>query len=162
MTDISNYADGKIIRDTKLALFFTKFVNVPIIGFFVGKGLLMGTKKYAPVIINMKEASEMISKSKKCAVGERICKAVRKDSEFTESVFLDDLAEGLVNAGKANYAAKKSAISLLAKYSRSHALILSNVDGKPLGICASSKDDCVFLNMSRKRLKVFRERQKNT
>ena len=103
----------------------------------------------------------MILNSNKVAVGERICKAVRKDSELTESVFLDDLAEGLVDAGKAKYTTKNSAIAVLSKYSKNHPLILSNVDGKSLAICTASKDDCVFLNMSRKGLKVFAKKPEN-
>lgn len=110
----------------------------------------------------MQEAQEMILKSKKCAVGERICKAIHKDSELTESVFLDELAEALVIAGKAKFSTKKGAIAVLKKYSKNHAMILSNVDGKPLGICSSSKEDCIFLKMSRNGLNVFAQKRKNT
>ena len=61
----------------------------------------------------METATKVIQGSKKCAVGERVCKEIHRNSEFTESVFLDELAEGMVKIGRARYVTKEEAINTL-------------------------------------------------
>lgn len=158
MSDIQNYANGKILRDTKLALYFVRYVKIPVFGFFVGRALLLGTKKYGPVVLNLKEAAKAVKKARKCAVGERICRPLDKNSPFSESIFFDGLAEALVKAGKAEYVSKKRAVAVLEKYSKEHPIILSKTDGKYFGICTASKEQCIFLKMAKSGLKVFEQR----
>ena len=69
-----------------------------------------------PKLIDINTSSTLIHESKKCAVGERVCRAMNKCSGFTESIFLDELAEGMTNAGKAIYVPKEDAIQTLQKY----------------------------------------------
>ena len=147
MADVKDYATGKILRDTKIALLSLKFVKIPIIGPMIGRELLRRVKRFEPKLIDMETASNLIREAEKCAVGERVCRAIHKNSEFTESVFLDELAEALVSAGRARYVTKEEAINTSKKYNDS--MILSKVVGKYMEICRSSPDVCVYWNMER-------------
>lgn len=74
---------------------------------------MKSTKSFEPQIINMDQAIDIILKSDKCAVGERVCRVLNENSEFTESVFLNSLAEGMIDAGKAQPVEKEAAIRTL-------------------------------------------------
>jgi hypothetical protein len=136
MATINDYKSGNVVRNVKLTVFL-KFVEFPIIGPFVGGKLLEKTKSFEPRIINMDQATDIILKSDKCAVGERVCRVLNENSEFTESVFLNSLAEGMIDAGKAQPVEKEAAISTLKKYPK-NPLILSKVSGKYSEICRSA------------------------
>lgn len=153
MTDVNDYVTGKVVKDTRLGFFLLKFVNLPLIGSSVRNRMINGTKKYAPRTIEMEEASKLIQNSRKCALGERVCQVLHRESELTQSVFLDELADGMVQAGKAKYAPKNKAINTLRNYSKKHVMILSTVDKKPMEICCSSKETCIYWNMERNGLR---------
>ncbi len=155
MANVNDYITGKILTDVKKSLSFLRFVKVPIIGFKIRKMLLKRIIKFEPKLIDVKTASGLIRESKKCAVGERVCKAIHRNSEFTESVFLDELAEGMVSAGKARYVTKKEeAINTLQKYPH-NPLILSKVSDKYMEICCSSPRKCVYWNLEKCGLKCL-------
>ncbi len=85
---------------------------------------------------------------------ERICRAINKDSKLTESIFLDELGEGMVNVGKAHYVEKEDAICTLKKYPK-NPLILAKVSNKYIEICRSYPEDCIFYNMQRRKIKCL-------
>jgi len=147
MADVNDYSTGKILRNVKLAFFLLKFAKTPIISPLIKKGLLRKTKKFEPRKIDIITASKSIQRSNKCAVGERVCRAIHKKSEFTEAIFIDELAEGMVNARKAQYVTKEKAVDILNKYK--NPLILSKVSGKYMEICTSSPKNCIYWNMEK-------------
>jgi len=154
MTDVNDYITGKILIDIKLALRYLKFVKIPIIGSLIGKILLDKVKIFEPKLIDLETVSKLIQEAKKCAAGERVCRAIHKNSEYTESVFLDELADGMIKAGKAWDITKEEALNNLKKY-LNNPFILSKVSGKYMEICPSSPGECVYWNMERYRLKCL-------
>ena len=154
MATIEDYTSGKVLKNVKLTLFSLKLVKIPFVGPMVKNELLKRIKNFEPKIINMETASKLIQESKKCAVGERVCKALNKDSEFTKSVFLDKLAEGMIRVGKAQLVKKEEATTTLKKYPK-NPLILAKVSNKYLEICRSYPKDCVFFNMHRCKIKCL-------
>jgi hypothetical protein len=154
MADVNDYITGKILTDTKKALYILKFVKIPIVGYLIGKELLKKIRKFESKLIDMERASNLIQESKKCAVGERVCRAIHKNSNVTESIFLDELAEGMVKIGKAGYVTKEEAINTLKMYPN-NPLILSKVSGKYMEICRSLPRKCVYWNMERCGLKCI-------
>ncbi|MHC1605350.1 MAG: hypothetical protein ACXQTP_05230 [Candidatus Methanofastidiosia archaeon] len=147
MADVNDYTTGKILTDVKLAIHLLKFVKSPIIGSLIGKFLLKKTRKFEPRPIDINKASTLIQESGKCAVGERVCRSIHKNTEFTESVFLDELAEGMIKAKKARHVTKEEAIKTLKKYD--NPLILSKISGKHMEICPSSPEKCIYWKMER-------------
>ncbi len=142
MANVNEYTTGRILTDTKQALYILKFVKMPIIGSLIGKELLKRIRIFEPKLIDLKTASKLIHESKKCTIGERVCRAIHNNSELTESVFLDELAEGLTAVGKARYVTEEDAINTLKKYD--NPLILSKVSDKHMEICRSLPDICVY------------------
>ncbi len=157
MHDVTYYTSGKAAADTKKGLFWLKFIKYPFIGSAIAKKLLEGTREFEPKVLDIAGASELIRRSEKCAVGERVCRTIHNNSEITESVFLDELAEGMVNAGMARYVPPEDAIGILKKYSGNHPLVLSQISKKPVEICCSSVEKCIYWNMQRSNLRVFGE-----
>lgn len=155
MANVNDYATGKVVSDLKLALYILKFVRTPLIGPFIGKQILKGIRKYEPKLANMDKVLKLIRNSKKCAVGERVCRVLDKNSEFTEGVFLDELADAMVKSGKAEYVKKEEAINTLKKYPK-NPLIISKVEGKYVDLCRTSPSTtCIYWNMQRCGLKCL-------
>lgn len=154
MADVNDYITGKILTDVKLSLFSLKLVKIPIVGSLIGKELLKRIRKFEPKLIDMKMVSNLIQESKKCAVGERVCRVIHKNSEFTESVFLGELAEGMVKIETARYVTKEEAINTLKKYPN-NPLILSKVSDKYMEICRSLPKKCIYWNMEKFGLKCL-------
>lgn len=154
MATVNDYTSGKILKDVKLTNYSLKLARIPIIDSWIKNKIFDKTKNFEPLLINIDDASKLIHESEHCAVGERVCRAITKDSEFTESVFLDELAEGMVKAQKARYVEKEEAISTLKKYPK-NPLILAKVSNKYMEICRSYPKDCVFYNMQRHKIKCL-------
>jgi hypothetical protein len=154
MPTIDNYTSGKVLKNIKLTLYSLKLVKIPILGQRIGKELLKKIIVSEPKLIDIEIASSLINKSKKCAIGERVCRAINKDSEITESVFLDELAEGMVEVRKARYAKKEDAITTLRKYPK-NPLIVAKVSNKYMEICRSYPEDCIYYNMHRCKIKCL-------
>lgn len=161
MATVDDYASGKILKDVKLTNYSLKLVKIPIFGSLVKKKLFKRIKNFEPKLIDMDTASLLIHESEKCAVGERVCKALNKDSDITESVFLDELAEEMVRAGKARYTEKKEAIDTLKKYPK-NPLILAKVSDKYMEICRSYPQDCIFYKMQRQHMKCLNKFRKKS
>ena len=156
MAKVEDYTSGKILEDAETTLRAIKAVELPLIGGSVSKKLLEKIEKFEPMQITVAEASTLIKNRRKVAVGPRVCFALH-NRDFAESVFLDELAEELVNTGKARYMTKEDAINTLRRYSGCNPIVASKVSGKYRGICCSSPRDCVYWNMERKGLGCLRK-----
>ncbi|MEN6293811.1 MAG: hypothetical protein ABFD07_17565 [Methanobacterium sp.] len=154
MPTIDDYTSGKVLKNVKLTIYSLKLVKIPVLGQHIRKELLKKIIVSEPKLIDIKIASSLIHESKKCAVGERVCRAINKDSKLTESVFLDELAEGMINVRKARYVQKEEAIKTLKKYPK-NPLILAKVSNKYMEICRSYPEDCVYYNMHRCKIKCL-------
>ncbi len=149
MATLKDYTTGKIVKNAILTHNCIKFVKIPVIGPLIKREIVKKMKTFESRLIDQKTASKLIYKSNKCAVGERACRAAHKDSKYTESVFLDDLAIGMVNTGKAKYLTPEEAVKAIAKYPK-NPLILSKVSGKYMEICRSEPGTCICWEMNKK------------
>lgn len=156
MAEVDDYTNGKILTLTKLALRYLKFVKIPVIGSLIRNKLQSKITTFDPRLLDISKASELIHHSKECAVGERVCRAIYPQSEITEAVFLDELAQGMAGVGKARFVTKEDAINTLKKYSN-NPLILSKVSGKYMEICCSSPGNCIYWNMEKSGLKCLNQ-----
>jgi GNAT superfamily N-acetyltransferase len=156
MAKVEDYISGKILKDAEATLRAIKTVELPLIGGYIGKKLLEKIEKFEPMQITVDEALGLIKNARKVAVGPRVCFALH-NRDFAESVFLDELAEELVNAEKAEYTNKEDAINTLRRYSERNPVVASKVSGKYMEICCSSPRDCVYWNMERRGLRCLRK-----
>ena len=61
MANVNDYTTGRILTDTKLALYSLKFVKIPFIGSLVGNELLKKIRKFEPKQIDMETVTRLIS-----------------------------------------------------------------------------------------------------
>jgi hypothetical protein len=126
MADVSDYTSGKILDDVKLTNYSINLAKIPVLGLLIRKKLLKRIIKFEPLVVNIEVAASFIQDCEDCAVGERVCRAINTCSEFTESIFLDELADGMTRVGKGEYIEKSEAIRILKKYPK-NPLILAKV-----------------------------------
>lgn len=143
MPEVQDYMSGEILSIIKKGFRYFKFLKVPLIGPKVKKTIFRVLRKCSPQKINVEQASKLIQESNKCAVGERVCNILHKEAEFGESVFLDELAKGMVEVGKAKYVNKNEAIDTIMK-NHKYPIIITKVSGKYMEICRSLPKNCIY------------------
>ena len=158
MAKVDDYTSGRIQQQAAQALAFLKSANDSLASSEQGERMRAVIGTFEPRLIDMAEAEERIQAAHRCAVGPRACHANNPDGEFTEAVFLDELAEGMAAAGKAELVDKEKAIDTLAKYKK-NPLVLSTVSGKPMELCRTSPETCVYWNMEKRDLICLRRKK---
>jgi len=143
MGTINDYTGGKVLEDISKALKVFRSTEEKLHQTEIGHKMLRNILVFEPIVITMELAVEYIRKAKKIAVGERICRTLNPDSDFTESVFLDELSDAMIEAGMAKKCTEEKARAALRKYPK-HPLILSKVSGKHAEICRSYPKECVY------------------
>ena len=155
MATIEDYVSGKVCQQiTKSFAIFNAAGKSSLAGTRIGDILAENVGKLAPKKLSIDDAVKLIQNSRRCAVGARVCVAVHKEVPFTESVFLDELAEEMAKAGKARLATKTEAIDNLKKY-RKQPIIVTKVSGKHAEICPTWAKKCIYWNMEKHRLKCI-------
>ena len=155
MATISEYMSGKICEQISLAL--TIMDDAPkgqLNGTKIGKALLRNVRELAPRKMKVGEAITLIRKSEKCAIGERVCRCLHNDAPLSETVFLDELAVGMVSVGKARFADVDTAIANVRKY-HTGPIVVSKVSGKHMEICRTWAKRCVYWNMEKHNLQCI-------
>lgn len=158
MGTISDYIDGKILTDISKAYHVFRKHEGSLAGSDVGQRMSKNIAEFDPAVINMNEAAVALHSARTIAVGERVCRALHTDSVFTESVFLDDLAEAMIEKGLAVYSTAEEAEKTLSRYPR-HPLIISKVSQKQQEICRSNPPECVYWLAEKRGLKCLERRK---
>lgn len=154
MANVEDYTSGRILAPAAQILTALKSSDDSLAGTEQGERMLATIHPFQPRLLDMEEAELRIQSAAHCAVGPRVCYPNNPEAEFTEAVFLDELAEGMVAAGKAEMVSKEKAIATLAKYKK-NPLVLSNVSGKPMELCRSATETCLCWNMEKRGLKCM-------
>jgi hypothetical protein len=155
MATISEYMSGKICEQISLALSIMN--NAPkgqLNGTKIGKVLLRNVGELKPRKMKVEEAIALIRKSQKCAIGERVCRCLHKEAPLSETVFLDELAVGIMSAGKARFVDVDAAIANVRKY-HTGPVVVSKVSGKHMEICRTWAKRCVYWNMEKHKLQCI-------
>jgi hypothetical protein len=127
----------------------------------VRRVLIAGMEPFAPRVEDTSEVTTLVRAATTRAAGPCVCYELHPESVYTESIFLDELADRLVSAGSARYVTPEEAIDVLYAYSTDRPIIVANVSGKPCEISSSSRKCCVAWNMERNGLKcIIRELEK--
>jgi len=155
MATISEYMSGKICEQISLALsIMDDAPKGQLNGTKIGEALLRNVEKLEPRKIKVEEAITLIRKSEKCAIGERVCRCLHKEAPLSETVFLDELADGMVSAGKARFVDVDAAIANVRKY-HTGPIVVSKVSGKHMEICRTWAKRCVYWNMEKHKLQCI-------
>ena len=154
MATIQDYTSGRVCVHIEQAFSIFNSVGGSLNESEIGKALLNSVKKSEPSKLTIEEAVKLIQESQQCAIGERVCRSLHIDTPLTESVFLDELAAGMVEAGKAKFASKEEAIENIKKYHKMP-IIVSKVSGKHSEICPTWPKKCIYWNMEKHKLKCI-------
>ncbi|MBM3162351.1 MAG: hypothetical protein FJZ79_03305 [Chlorobi bacterium] len=143
MATIKNYRDGSILESIRKILDLFDAPE-PKSGLERQKKLLLRKiGKFEPQLLTLDQAMEYIRNARSIAIGERVCRTLHPGSVFTESVFLDNLAQEMIRQQRARKAGVEDARKSLEKSSR-YPLIISKVSGSYLEICASIPSECAY------------------
>ena len=154
MATIQEYVSGEVCEKIRQAFLIFNSVEGSLNGSKVGKAMLNNVNKLEPKKLTIDESIKLIQESKQCAVGERVCRSLHKETPLTESVFLDELAAGMVEAGKARFVNKDEAMDNVRKYQKKP-IIVSKVSGKYSEICPTWPKKCLYWNMEKHKLKCI-------
>ncbi len=154
MATIEDYTSGKVCDLIKMAFSVFDSTEGALNGTDIGQNLLSAVKKFEPRKLTVAEAIQLVENAEQCAIGERICRAVFNETPLTETVFLDELAQGMVSAGKALPATKEEAIENIHKYGK-NSIMVSKVSGKHSEICFTWPKLCVYWNAEKRGLKCI-------
>jgi len=157
MASVEDYASGRLLAQAKAILAMLKASDESLAGSPEGENLLTIISVFEPTLLNSAEAVQVIHASTHCAVGERICGPNHPEAEFTEGIFLDELAEAMVSVGRARMVKKEEAVNTLEKYKKNPKM-LSKVSGKPLELCCTSPDTCLCWNMEKRGLMCIKRK----
>jgi hypothetical protein len=153
MVTVKEYGSGRILKDIRLAHFALGIAGIPIVGPVFARRLEQRMQPLGLRQITLEVARSVIDACGHCAAGPRICQPLFHQSAASGAVFLDELADRLVAAGKARPVIKEQAKAILAKYP-DNPLILSRVSGRYLEICRSDPKVCIYWKMRRGGLNV--------
>ena len=154
MPKVQDYVSGNILCMIKKGFHFLRYLKIPVVKAVFKRRLARKLKTCDPIKIPLDEAKELIKGAHKCAVGQRVCNALNNGADFGKSVFLDELAEGLVQAGKAEYVPVADAIETIAT-NRMGAIIITRVSGKHMEICRTIPKNCIYWNSEKHGLKCI-------
>ena len=155
MATISEYMSGKICEQISLALsIMDDTPRGQLNDTKIGKALLRIVEELEPRKMKVEETITLIRKSEKCAIGERVCRCLHKGAPLSETVFLDELAVGMVSAGKARLVDVDAAIANVRKY-HTGPVVVSKVSGKHMEVCRTWAKRCVYWNMEKHKLQCI-------
>ncbi len=148
MADVTDYKTGKLFKQLEEVFKLLESFKGPLMGSKLGERILEEVRKLNPKLMKIEQASDLIQEAQKCASGERVCRELHKEAPFTEAIFLDELAEAMVEAGKARYVTKQEAIEILGKY-KENPLVVSVVSGKPMELCRTWPEKCLYWHLEK-------------
>lgn len=147
MAKVEDYVNGTIADKVKFGLDLISAEQDAIAGSETGTAMLAEIRPLAPRMMGMTEFEGIVRKARYWAVGHRSCMALAPGSPVTESVFLDELGEALVKAGKARSVTPEDAIATMKQYKSK--LIASKVDGQYMEFCRTFAKTCIYWNMEK-------------
>jgi hypothetical protein len=148
MATIEQYKSGQAAKGVKMAVDMIQSTNGSVLKTTQGKLITDTVKQSKPLRVGEKQTTDYINNADKCAVGERVCKCMYPDAKHSEAIFLDELADAMVDVGKASYVSKEGAISVLKQYP-GFPIIVSKVSGKYMEICRTWPEKCVYWNLEK-------------
>jgi hypothetical protein len=143
MRTVEDYASGKILKDVQRAKQKVKTLGEtgdPVLRRELEESSKDSTKHH--YVATLKHLKALLDSAETIAIGPRICEECEQPSE---SVFLDELAEALIDVGKAKNATKNEAYFVLQEgKTKRHPHVVSIVEGKPMELCNTCVDCCVL------------------
>lgn len=163
MMTVEEYGSGEIFGYMKQIDISVKLLKIPLIKNTVRKKLVEKLKKHSGdfVLVPRYNFEDMINSAKTVAVGPRMCYHLYK-KDISYAVFLDELAEALIQIGSAKEVSKADAIIVMKEGQESGRLqLISKVSGKPLELCNQSIETCSLWKLERAGFRIMERSYKS-
>ena len=161
MATIEQYKSGFAAKAVKQAVDMIQTTEGKVLDAEMGQIITEKVDAMKPLELDEKQAVDFIQGADRCAVGERVCKCMFPDAHYSEAVFLDELADAMVDAGKATYTSKEKAQSVMKRYPE-FPIVISKVSGKYMEICRSWPQTCVYWNMEKHHVRCIKRINRHT
>jgi hypothetical protein len=148
MATVEEYGSGRILRSIRLAHLCMRAAGFPLIGPVAARNMEGWMEPFGIHPITIDDAKAIIEGCRCCAAGPRVCRLLFPESAVSESVFTDELAERMAEAGKARPVTKDLAMEIIGKYP-DNPLLLSKVSGRYMELCRSDPEVCIYWKMRR-------------
>ena len=154
MPEIQDYKTGEILNMVQKGFNSFRLLKIPIAGSIIKAKMLKVLDKCAAQKVGVDHAIKLIRSSSTCAVGERVCNSLHRGSPTGNSVFLDELAIGMIEVGKAKPVQKDVAIETISRKSQ-YPIMITKVSGKYMELCRSVPKQCIYWNSEKHGLKCI-------
>jgi len=157
MVTVEEYRSGEIFGYMKQIDVAVKLLKFPLIKNTVRKKLVEKLKKHRGdfVLVSRDNFDYLINSAKTIAVGPRMCYHLYK-KDLSYAIFLDELAEALIQIGSAEEISKEDAVIVMKEGKESGRLqLISKVSGKPLELCNQSLETCSLWKLERAGFKIM-------
>jgi len=149
MATIDEYKSGKAAKAVRLAFETMQALELPLLETELADIFAKNVEELTPLAVDEKQAFEFIGKADRCAIGDRLCKCEFPEAPSSCAVFLEELADAMVEVGKAEYASKEEAMTALSQH-KGRPLVVSKISGKYMEICRTWPENCFYWNMEKR------------
>ncbi len=156
MATIEQYQSGEAAEAVKKAFYAMQNIEGSLPDTKLGEIFALKLSELEPLAISEKQAFEYIKDARNCAIGERLCNCEFPDAPSTCAVFLEELADAMVEAGKAAYASKEAACAAVSNH-KGKPLVVSRVSGRYMEICRTWPEHCFYWNMEKRGMKCLKK-----
>lgn len=157
MVTVEEYKSGEIFGYMKQIDIAVKLLKFPLIKNTVRKKLAEKLEKHSGdfILASHETVDCLINSARTVAVGPRICYHLYK-KDLSYAIFLDELAEALIQIGYAEEISKEDAIIVMKEGQECGRLqLISKVSGKPLELCNQSLETCSLWKLERAGFKIM-------
>ncbi len=157
MITVEEYKSGKIFEYMKQIDVAMKLLNIPLIKNAVRRKLIEKLEKHRGdfILASQESFSYLIHSARTIAIGPRMCYHLYK-KDLSYAIFLDELADALIQGGYAKEISKEDAIIVMKEGQESGRLqLISKVSGKPLELCNQSIKTCSLWKLERAGFKII-------
>jgi hypothetical protein len=157
MVTVEEYRSGEIFGYMKQIDIAVKLLKFPLIKNIIRKKLVEKLEKHRDhfLLASHDNFDYLINSARTVAVGPRICYHLYK-KDLSYAIFLDELADVLIQIGSAKEVSKADAIIVMKEAQESGRLqLISKVSGKPLELCNQSIETCSLWKLERAGFRII-------
>ncbi len=157
MATVEEYKSGEIFEYMKQIDAAVKLLNIPLVKNAIRRKLIGKIEKYRGgfILASQENFDYLINSARTVAVSPRMCYHLYK-KDLSYAIFLDELAEALIQIGSAKEVSKADAIIVMKEGQKSGRLqLISKVSGKPLELCNQSLETCSLWKLERAGFKII-------
>lgn len=154
---VEEYSSGKLFEYMRQIDFSLRLLSLPFIKHIARRKLSEKVEKYRGnfILAHEEDIEHLINSARTIAIGHRMCYHLYK-KDMSYAVYLDELAEALIQNGYAEKTSRENAIRVMREGRKDGRLqLVSRVSGKSLELCNQSLETCSLWKLERAGFKIM-------